>query len=66
MAFFQVDMVMLLTSKLFEASCVYKITNDDMLPRENIMENIKEDIEEHKAKGYYDKVLKRWFSIYLL
>ena len=66
MAFFKVDMVMFVKSKFFEASCVYKLTNDDILTRENIMKNIKEDIEEYKAKGYYYKVLKRWFSIYLL
>ena len=38
MAFFKVgDMVMLVKSKLFEASCVCKMTNDDTLTRENIM-----------------------------
>ena len=39
------------------------------LTREEIMKktkNIKEDIEEYKAKGYYYKVLKRWFSIYAM
>ena len=31
MAFFKVDIVMLVKSKLFEASCVYKLSNHDIL-----------------------------------
>ena len=55
MAFFKVDMVMLVNSKSFETSCVYKITNGDILNRENFMKNTKEDIEECKAKGFLAK-----------
>jgi hypothetical protein len=66
MAFFKVDMVMCIKNKFYEASCIYKLDNNEILTREEIMKNIKEDIEEYKAKGYYYKVLKRWFSIYAM
>jgi uncharacterized protein (UPF0335 family) len=63
MAFFKVDMVMCIKNKFYEALCIYKLDNNEILTREEIMKNIKEDIEEYKAKGYYYKVLKMVFNL---
>jgi len=60
-------MVMCIKNKFFEASCISKLDNNETLTREEIMKNIKEDIEAYKAKGYFFyKVFKRWFCIYVL
>jgi hypothetical protein len=64
--FFKIDIVMLIKNRFFEASCIYALSNDELLTKENIVKNIKQDIEEYLAEGNYYKVLKRWFSIYVM
>jgi hypothetical protein len=66
MKMFKVDIVMNIQNKFYEASCVYRVSSDELLTNGQVVETIKEDIEEYLAKGMYYKVLKRWFSIYVL
>jgi hypothetical protein len=66
MKFFKVDMIMNVSNRFYEASCVYALSHDEILTTETVVKNIKEDIEEYKAEGNWYKVLKRYFSIYML
>ena len=65
-AFFKVDMVINVKNKFYEASCVYNVSSNETLTVDQVAKHIKEDIEKYLAEGKYWKVLKRWFSIYIL
>ena len=65
--FIKVDIVMHVKDMIWEASCIYNLTNTgEKITLDSIVRNIKEDIEEYKKEGQYYKVLKRMFSIYVL
>ena len=66
LAFFKVDMVMCVKDKLWEASCVYSMTPENELKFDEIVKDIKKDLEEYKKEGQFYKVLKRLFSLHIL
>jgi hypothetical protein len=45
---------------------VYNFITEELMKKEDIIKNIKEDIEEYKAENNYYKVLKREFSLAML
>ena len=59
MKIFKVDIVMNIQNKFYEASCVCRVSSDELLTNGQVVETIKEDIEEYLAKGMYYKVFKK-------
>ena len=57
---------MCIRNMLWEASAVYNMMAESELKFDDLVKDIKEDIEEYKAEGQYDKVLKRVFSLNVL
>ena len=61
--FFKIDMVMCIKDMLWEASCVYSMMQESEIKFDDLIKDIRSDIEEYKADGQYYKVLKRCFSL---
>ena len=43
---------------------MYALENKEELSRDDMIENINDDISQYKAEGNYFKVLKRMFNVY--
>lgn len=64
--FFKVDIVICVKDMLWEASAVYSMMPESEIKFDDLVKDIKKDMEEYRAEGQYYKVLKRVFSLNVL
>ena len=62
--FFKLDVVVCVKNVFMEISCMYALENKEELSRDDMIENINDDISQYKAEGNYFKVLKRMFNVF--